>query len=437
MRIGPHELPNTLFVAPMAGVTDRPFRQLCKRLGAGYAVSEMITSRKDLWGTLKTSRRADHAGEGAPIAVQIAGTEPAMMAEATAHNIAGGAQIIDINMGCPAKKVCNKWAGSALMQDEPLALAIVDAVVRAAAPHGVPVTLKMRTGWCASERNALRIARAAEGAGVAMITVHGRTREQGYKGLAEYDTVAAVKAALKIPVVANGDIDSPQKARAVLAATGADALMIGRAAQGRPWIFREVTHFLATGELLPPPATHEVRRWLLDHLLDHYGLYGEFAGVRTARKHIGWAVRTLPGGEVFRAFMNTLESSDAQVAALGVSMNWPIGIRFCRSPTPWPTWPPTKTCWSFRHEQRGFPEVLPVSKKHIDDCIRSSLEQYFKDLHGAEPHAVHDMVIAAVERPMLEVVMQHAEGNQSKAAEWLGINRNTLRRKLLDHKLLK
>jgi tRNA-dihydrouridine synthase B len=317
MHIGPHELPNTLFVAPMAGVTDRPFRQLCKRLGAGYAVSEMITSRKDLWGTLKTSRRADHAGEVAPIAVQIAGTEPAMMAEATAHNIAGGAQIIDINMGCPAKKVCNKWAGSALMQDEPLALAIVEAVVRAAAPHGVPVTLKMRTGWCASERNALRIARAAESAGVAMITVHGRTREQGYKGLAEYDTIAAVKAALKIPVVANGDIHSPEKARAVLAATGADALMIGRAAQGRPWIFREITHYLATGQLLPPPATRDVRRWLLEHLLDHYGLYGEFAGVRTARKHIGWAVRALPGGESFRAVMNTLESSDAQVAALG------------------------------------------------------------------------------------------------------------------------
>ncbi len=317
MRIGPHELPNILFVAPMAGVTDRPFRQLCKRLGAGYAVSEMISSRKDLWGTLKTARRADHAGEGAPIAVQIAGTEPAMMAEAAAHNIAGGAQIIDINMGCPAKKVCNKWAGSALMQDEPLALAIIEAVVRAAAPHGVPVTLKMRTGWCASERNALRIARAAESAGVAMITVHGRTREQGYKGLAEYDTVAAVKAALKIPVVANGDIDCPEKARAVLSATGADALMIGRAAQGRPWIFQEITHYLATGQHLPPPATQDVRRWLMEHLLDHYGLYGEYAGVRTARKHIGWAVRALPGGEGFRAEMNTLESMDAQTAALG------------------------------------------------------------------------------------------------------------------------
>ncbi|MDP1533602.1 MAG: tRNA-dihydrouridine synthase, partial [Rubrivivax sp.] len=225
-------------------------------------------------------------------------------------------QIIDINMGCPAKKVCNKWAGSALMQDEPLALQIVEAVVAACAPHGVPVTLKMRTGWCAAERNALRIARAAESAGIALVTVHGRTREQGYKGLAEYDTIAAVKAALRIPVVANGDIDSPAKAREVLAYTGADALMIGRAAQGRPWIFREIAHFLATGELLAAPATLDVQRWLLEHLNDHYGLYGEYTGVRTARKHIGWAVRALPGGEAFRAAMNTLDSIDAQQRAV-------------------------------------------------------------------------------------------------------------------------
>jgi tRNA-dihydrouridine synthase B len=318
MQIGHHVLPNRLFVAPMAGVTDRPFRQLCKSLGAGYAVSEMLTSRKDLWDSPKTSRRADHAGEVAPIAVQIAGTDPAMMAEAAAHNIGQGAQVIDINMGCPAKKVCNKWAGSALMQDEPLALRIVDAVVRAAAPHGVPVTLKMRTGWCDSERNAVRLARAAEGAGVAMVTVHGRTREQGYKGQAEYDTIAAVKAALRVPVVANGDIDSPEKARDVLQATGADAVMIGRAAQGRPWIFREIAHFLATGRHLPAPATREVQRWLVEHLHAHYGLYGEGAGVRSARKHIGWAVRALPGGEAFRAVMNTLDDAQAQVNAVTV-----------------------------------------------------------------------------------------------------------------------
>lgn len=316
MRIGHIELPNPLFVAPMAGVTDRPFRQLCKRLGAGYAVSEMVTSRKELWNSLKTSRRADHTGEVAPISVQIAGTDAAMMAEAAAYNIDRGAQIIDINMGCPAKKVCNKWAGSALMQDEPLALQIIEAVVAAAAPRGVPVTLKMRTGWCEAERNAVRIARAAESAGVAMVTVHGRTREQGYKGSAEYDTIAAVKAALAIPVVANGDIDSPHKAREVLNRTGADALMIGRAAQGRPWIFREVAHFLATGELLPSPATHEAKAWLLEHLQEHYGLYGEFTGVRTARKHIGWAVRALPGGEAFRAHMNTLDRCEDQLRAL-------------------------------------------------------------------------------------------------------------------------
>ncbi len=316
MKIGHIELANRLFVAPMAGVTDRPFRQLCKRLGAGYAVSEMITSRKELWNTLKTSRRANHEGEVAPISVQIAGTDALMMAEAAAYNIDRGAQIIDINMGCPAKKVCNQWAGSALMQDEPLALQIIEAVVAACAPRGVPVTLKMRTGWCQTERNAVTIARAAESAGVAMVAVHGRTREQGYKGDAEYDTVAAVKAALRIPVVANGDIDSPEKAREVLRRSGADALMIGRAAQGRPWIFREIAHFLETGEHLPAPEVLHAKRWMLEHLHDHYGLYGERAGVRTARKHIGWAVRALPGGEVFRAHMNLLETCESQVRAV-------------------------------------------------------------------------------------------------------------------------
>jgi tRNA-dihydrouridine synthase B len=316
MNIGPYSLPNRYFVAPMAGVTDRPFRQLCKRLGAGYAVSEMVTSRPDLWDTLKTSRRTNHEGEPGPIAVQIAGTEPQMMADAARYNIDRGAQIIDINMGCPAKKVCNKWAGSALMQNEALALQIVSATVQACAPHGVPVTLKMRTGWCHAEKNAVQLARAAEAAGVQMVMVHGRTREQGYKGFAEYDTIAAVKAALRIPVVANGDINSPEKARAVLAATGADAVMVGRAAQGRPWIFREIAHFLATGETLAQPLVAEVKQLLLAHLQDHYSLYGEFAGVRTARKHIGWYVRELPGGEVFRAHMNTLQDSQAQWAAV-------------------------------------------------------------------------------------------------------------------------
>ena len=331
MHIGSFELPNTLFVAPMAGVTDRPFRSLCKSLGAGYAVSEMVTSRKDLWNSLKTSRRANHEGEAGPIAVQIAGTDAPMMAEAAAYNIDRGAQIIDINMGCPAKKVCNKWAGSALMQDEALALEIIDAVVAACAPRNVPVTLKIRTGWCQAEKNAVMLARAAESAGVQMVTVHGRTREQGYKGSAEYDTIAAVKAALRIPVVANGDITSPGKAQAVLRATGADALMIGRAAQGRPWIFREIGHFLATGQHLAPPLVAEVQRLLLEHLEDHYALYGEYTGVRSARKHIAWYVKSLPGGEAFRARMNALDDCRAQVQAVTDYFEQ-LGVRMDRMP---------------------------------------------------------------------------------------------------------
>ena len=316
MKIGQFVLPNRFMVAPMAGVTDRPFRQLCRRLGAGYAVSEMVTSRPDLWKSLKTSRRANHDGEPGPIAVQIAGTEPGMMAQAALYNIDRGAQIIDINMGCPAKKVCNKWAGSALMQDETLALAIVEAVVRACAPHGVPVTLKMRTGWCQSHKNALQIARGAERAGVQMIAVHGRTREQGYGGHAEYDTVRSLKAVLGVPVVANGDIATAERARAVLSHTGADGVMIGRAAQGRPWIFRDMAHFLATGTHLAQPLVAEVKRLLLDHLEDHYSLYGEFTGVLSARKHIGWYVRALPGGEAFRGRMNTLGDSSSQASAV-------------------------------------------------------------------------------------------------------------------------
>ena len=317
MNIGPYALANNVFVAPMAGVTDRPFRMLCKKLGAGYAVSEMVTSRRDLWDTLKTSRRANHDGEPEPIAVQIAGTDAQMMADAAAYNIDRGAQIIDINMGCPAKKVCNKWAGSALMQDEKLALEIVDAVVKACAPRNVPVTLKMRTGWAEQHKNAVTIARAAQSAGVAMVAVHGRTREQGYKGLAEYDTIAEVKAALNIPVVANGDITSGQKARDVLTYTGADAVMLGRVAQGRPWVFREVVHFLATGTQLAAPLVMDVNRLLIDHLQDHYALYGEFTGVRSARKHIGWYVKSLPAGEAFRAQMNLLVDAQAQLDAVG------------------------------------------------------------------------------------------------------------------------
>jgi len=316
MQIGPYTLPNALMVAPMAGVTDRPFRMLCKRLGAGYAVSEMVTSRPELRDSLKTSRRLNHDGETAPIAVQIAGTEPAMMADAARYNIDRGAQIIDINMGCPAKKVCKAWAGSALMQNEALALAIVEAVVAACQPHGVPVTLKMRTGWCDSVRNAPVLARAAAQAGVAMLTVHGRTRTQGYAGRAEHLTVAAIKAEVSVPVVANGDIDSPQAAQAVLRATGADAVMIGRAAQGRPWLFREIQHHLLTGQTLAPPTAQELQHWMTEHLQDHYALYGEYAGVRSARKHIGWYARNLPNGDALRRAFNQLESANAQLQAL-------------------------------------------------------------------------------------------------------------------------
>ena len=316
MHIGPYALANSLFVAPMAGVTDRPFRQLCKRLGAGYAVSEMVTSRPDLWKTLKTSRRANHEGESGPIAVQIAGTEAQMMADAARFNIDRGAQIIDINMGCPAKKVCNKWAGSALMRDAHLAIEIVSAVVAACAPHNVPVTLKMRTGWDQTHKNAVLLARDAQSAGVAMVAVHGRSREQGYQGYAEYDTIAEVKAALLIPVVANGDVDSPQKAREVLRHTGADALMIGRAAQGNPWIFRETAHFLTYGTQLAPPLVQEVRDVLMEHLQEHYVLYGEFLGVRSARKHLGWYLRHLPGGDAFRQHINTLDDCQSQLQAV-------------------------------------------------------------------------------------------------------------------------
>ncbi len=316
--IGSHVLRNNLFVAPMAGVTDRPFRQLCKRLGAGYAVSEMVASNAQLWKSAKTMRRANHEGEVEPIAVQIAGADPAMMAEAARYNVDNGAQIIDINMGCPAKKVCNVAAGSALLQNEPLVQRIVEAVVAAVGtgPDAVPVTLKIRTGWDREHKNAITVARLAEAAGISMLTVHGRTRADLYRGDAEYETIAAVKAAVRIPVVANGDITSPAKAKAVLDATGADALMIGRAAQGRPWLFREIDHFLQTGELLPPPLIDEIQQVMNEHLEDHYAFYGEFTGVRTARKHIGWYTRGLSGANGFRHRMNTLDSSREQLAAV-------------------------------------------------------------------------------------------------------------------------
>lgn len=316
MYIGSYELPHSVFSAPMAGVTDRPYRSLVKQLGAAYAVSEMVTSRSDLRDSLKTSRRLDHKGEKGPIAVQIAGTDADMMAEAAIYNLQRGAQIIDINMGCPAKKVCQKWAGSALMQDEPLAMSIIEAVVKAASPFGAPVTLKMRTGWRSDQRNAVSLAKQAESAGVQMITVHGRSRDQGYKGQAEYDTIAQVKRAVSVPIVANGDIDSPEKAQQVLQHTGADAVMIGRAALGRPWLFREIHHYLAHGTLLAPPLVAEVKRLLMHHLEDHYSLYGSFTGVRTARKHIAWYVHGLPGATEFRKQLNAIEDCQKQSLAV-------------------------------------------------------------------------------------------------------------------------
>jgi len=310
MQIGPYLIDPPLVLAPMAGVTDKPFRLLCKRLGAGLAVSEMTTADPTLWQTRKSLRRMDHAGEPEPVSVQIAGYDPAMLAEAARFNVANGAQLIDINMGCPAKKVCNVWSGSALLQDEPLVARIVKAVVDAV---DVPVTLKIRTGWNRDNRNALNIARIAEDAGIAALAVHGRTRADKYEGEAEYATIAAVKAAVRIPVLANGDVCTPQQAKHVLAVTGADAVMIGRGAQGRPWIFREIAHYLATGELLPEPEPAEVAAILLGHLEHLHAFYGEPAGVRIARKHLGWYAKDRPENAAFRQVVNRAETASEQL----------------------------------------------------------------------------------------------------------------------------
>ncbi len=306
-------LRNNLFVAPMAGVTDRPFRQLCKKLGAGLAVSEMVTSNSLLYGSAKTRRRANHDGEVEPISVQIAGADPRMMAEAARYNVDEGAQIVDINMGCPAKKVCNVMAGSALMRDEPLVAKILDAVVKAV--PDTPVTLKFRTGWNREHRNAPAIARIAEDCGVRAIAIHGRTRADQYMGEAEYDTIALVKTQVRIPVIANGDITTPQKARFVFEHTQADGLMIGRAAQGKPWLFREIAHFLSTGTLLPAPSNAEIHAILRSHLADLYAFYGEDTGAKIARKHIGWYTKGIAGAAKFRHAMNQLTAMDAQLAA--------------------------------------------------------------------------------------------------------------------------
>lgn len=313
MRIGPYQLKNNLIVAPMAGVTDRPFRMLCKRLGAGMAVSEMVSSNSLLYGSEKTMRRANHEGEVDPISVQIVGADPKMLAQAAQYNVDNGAQIIDINMGCPAKKICNVMAGSALLQNEPLVAQLLEAVVGAV---NVPVTLKIRTGWDKANRNAIRIAKIAEASGIQALAIHGRTRACAYTGDAEYDTIAAVKANVNIPIIANGDITTPEKVRYVLEQTGADAVMIGRAAQGRPWIFREIEHYLNTGTHLPAPQVGEIHRVLREHVHELYDFYGEHTGLRVARKHISWYTKGLAGSANFRHGMNQLESPEEQLAAV-------------------------------------------------------------------------------------------------------------------------
>jgi tRNA-dihydrouridine synthase B len=313
VKIGAYVLPSNVLLAPMAGVTDRPFRMLCRRFGAGLAASEMLTADTRLWDTPKSRRRMDHAGEPSPRVVQIAGYDPSMMAEAAQRNVEAGAEIIDINMGCPAKKVCNRLAGSALLQDEPLVARILQSVVKAVE---APVTLKTRTGWDPSHKNGIRIARIAEDAGIQALAIHGRTRTDMYRGEAEHDTVRAIKANVKIPVFANGDIDSPQRARAVLAATGCDGVMIGRAAQGRPWIFDEVNFFLATGELRADLPQQKVRDIMRAHLEDLYAFYGDACGVRVARKHLSWYCRQHPGNDSLRERLMRIETTREQLSAV-------------------------------------------------------------------------------------------------------------------------
>lgn len=318
MRVGRYSFaPPVVALAPMAGVTDRPFRALCRRMGASFAATEMVSADQSLWNTPKSRHRLDHAGEGDPVIVQIAGGDPEMIAAAARANVALGAQVIDINMGCPAKKVCNRAAGSALLRDEGLVKAILQAAVEAMAPLGVPVTLKTRTGWSPDHRNALSVARLAEDAGIAAIAIHGRTRACGYGGHAEYDTVRAVKREVAIPVIANGDIRTPEQALEVLEYTGADGLMIGRAAQGRPWIFREICSLLERGVRSPEPGTGEVRDIILGHLDALHRFYGEARGVRTARKHLGWYLADRPGGEELRRRIVRVDEAAEQIAVVG------------------------------------------------------------------------------------------------------------------------
>ncbi len=313
LAIGPHVLPNNLVLAPMAGVTDLPFRMLCRELGAGYVVGEMLSSDPRLKGTRKSELRRNHEGEARPIAVQIAGSDPEWMAEAARYNVEHGAEIIDINMGCPAKKVCNKLAGSALLEDEPLVARILGAVVAAV---DVPVTLKIRTGPEPGRRNGVAIARIAQDAGIQALAVHGRTRADRFKGEAEYDTIRAIVEAVDLPVFANGDLETPERCAEVLRHTGAAGLMFGRGAQGNPWIFREVAHFLATGRRLPPPGQDEVHEVMTRHLRGLHRFYGDVAGVRVARKHVGWYLEGRPGGRELRDRLVRVNTPAEQLSLL-------------------------------------------------------------------------------------------------------------------------
>ena len=441
MRIGPYILPNNLAVAPMAGVTDRPFRQLCKRLGAGYAVSEMVASNPRLRGTDKSRRRIDHAGEVAPIAVQIAGADPLQMADAARYNVDQGAQIIDINMGCPAKKVCNAAAGSALLANERLVAAILDAVVASVA---VPVTLKIRTGPSPALRNAAAIARIAQDAGVAALTVHGRTRACAFIGAVEYDTIAAVKRT----VIDSGDRQRRHRHAGTgarrAAAHGGGRLMIGRAAQGRPWIFREIAHFLATGTHLPAPTVMEARELIAAHLADHYDFYGEAAGVRIARKHLGWYTESLAGGAALRRDVNAAvtraEQQDAVQRFFVLQFSRAIGSGTSTLPPARAAADITtnnKLCEPGKGGPRRVNRKIKLNgSNEICRSVERSLDEYFKRLDGEAPSGVYDMVIGHVERALLVSIMDRANGNQTQAADMLGMNRNTLRVKLNRYKLI-
>ncbi len=423
LKIGPYTMKNRLILAPMAGVTDRPFRMLCKRLGAGMAVSEMISSNSLLWGSEKTLRRANHDGEAEPRSVQIAGADPALMAEAARHNADQGAQIIDINMGCPAKKVCNVMAGSALLTNESLVADILEAVVKAV---DVPVTLKIRTGWDTHNRNAPRIARLAEESGIQALAIHGRTRACAYRGEAEYDTIAAVKNEISIPVIANGDINTPEKARHVLDYTGADAIMIGRAAQGRPWIFGAIGHYLETGELKKAPAIGEIRNIMLDHIRDLYEFYGEYTGVRMARKHISWYSKGQRNGAAFRATINRVENIDQQLMLIQEYFDQLEEINgTCRMRN--------------SNEAEALLTTTDIAEerrsKPLAACVDTALKLYFMDLDGNKPSELYEMLLQEVEPPLLRHVMDYSRGNQSKAARILGINRATLRKKLEKYSL--